>query len=99
MNKGGHIYILTNFKKTVLYIGVTSDLVSRIIQHRNKEFKGSFTDKYNCDVLLHFEQFDSIEEAIKREKYLKGKSRKFKEDVINKSNSNWNNKWEEIKNW
>tara|TARA_R110001592_G_scaffold271645_3_gene538194 strand:- start:2147 stop:2422 length:276 start_codon:yes stop_codon:yes gene_type:complete len=65
--KGGYIYIVSNKTRTVLYIGVTSDLANRVFQH--KEGKGSqFTSKYNCKDLLYYEFFDSIDEAILREK-------------------------------
>ncbi|RZL51879.1 MAG: GIY-YIG nuclease family protein, partial [Pedobacter sp.] len=55
MEKGGCVYILTNAFNTVLYIGVTSDLYSRIIEHRAKIYPASFTSKYNCYKLVYFE--------------------------------------------
>ena len=81
-------YILTNKNKTVLYIGVTSNLEVRIAQHKSKTF-GGFTAKYNVDRLIYFEEFQSIEEAIEREKQLKGKTRKKKELLINTFNPQW----------
>lgn len=83
------IYILTNKNKTVLYIGVTSDLVKRIYQHKSKSYKG-FTSKYNCDQLVYFEEFLDVNLAIAREKQLKSGNRKTKEELINKLNPNWN---------
>jgi len=86
--KKSYVYFLTNKNNTVIYIGVTSNLIKRIYQHKTKFFKG-FTSKYNCDKLVYFEEFDRISEAIKREKLLKAGNRKRKEDLINLENSNW----------
>ena len=54
MERGGYVYILANKNKTTLYTGVTSDLVNRIIEHKEKKFKGSFSAKYNLDILVYF---------------------------------------------
>lgn len=70
MQKGGYIYILTNKNNKVLYVGVTSDLQKRIWQHRNGTYKNAFTSKYNVYKLVYFEEYDSIESAIAREKQL-----------------------------
>ena len=64
MERGGCVYILTNVFNTVLYIGVTSDLFSRITEHRSKVYPDSFTAKYNCFKLVSFEMYPTIEEAI-----------------------------------
>jgi len=89
MKYGGCIYILTNKHHTVLYTRVTSDLQKRIWQHTNKEFLSSFTSKYNCDKLVYYENFIRIEEAIAREKQIKGGSRKAKETLIHNFNPEW----------
>ncbi|MFY0653144.1 MAG: GIY-YIG nuclease family protein [Cyclobacteriaceae bacterium] len=99
MEKGGNIYILTNKNKTVLYVGVTSDLPTRIHQHKTKVFKSSFTTRYNVDRLVYYEVFHSIEEAIAREKQLKGGSRKKKEELIDKFNPEWKDLYSEIMRW
>ncbi|MGI6278312.1 MAG: GIY-YIG nuclease family protein [Patescibacteria group bacterium] len=78
-------YILTNKRNTVLYIGVTSDLIKRIWQHKEKLVAG-FTRKYNINKLIYYEVFDNIREAIKRERYLKGKKRQYKINLIRKKN-------------
>jgi putative endonuclease len=83
--KKSHVYFLTNKNNTVIYIGVTSNLLKRIYQHKTKEF----TSKYNCDKLVYLEEFDSVNEAISREKQLKSGNRKRKEALINLENSNW----------
>lgn len=82
------IYILTNEIHTVLYIWVTNNLSRRIYEHKNKIIKW-FTSRYNCDRLIYFEQTNSIEEAIKREKQIKKRSRDKKEALINIDNPNW----------
>ena len=89
MQKGGYTYILTNKNNTVLYVGVTSDIEKRIWQHRNKIYKNTFTAKYNIYKLVYFEEYDSIESAIAREKQLKAGSRQKKIDLINNKNPQW----------
>ena len=88
--KPGFIYILTNKNNTTLYVGVTSNLPERILEHQLKKYKNSFTAKYNLDKLVYWEAFQEIGDAIGREKQLKGGSRKKKEDLINSMNPNWN---------
>ena len=80
---------MTNKNNTVIYIGVTSDLLKRVYQHKTKTYKG-FTAKYNCDKLIYFEEFDAINLAIAREKQLKSGNRKRKERLINAENPEWN---------
>ena len=80
---------MTNKNNTVVYIGVTSDLIKRVYQHKTKNYKG-FTSKYNCDKLVYFEEFDDINRAIEREKKLKSGNRKKKEELIKLSNPEWN---------
>ena len=87
--KKSFVYIMTNYNKTVIYIGVTSNLIKRVHQHKTKSIKG-FTSKYNCDKLVYFENFSDINQAIAREKQLKSGNRKRKEDLINSINPTWN---------
>jgi len=82
------VYILTNNRNTVLYIGVSSNLVRRIWDHKHKAYYG-FTSKYNVDKLVYYEFFDDIVNAIIREKQLKAGSRQKKVDLINKFNPEW----------
>jgi len=85
-----YVYILTNKGKTVLYTGVTNNLHERLFAHRNPlPFSKSFTARYKCFYLLHFEHFGHIETAIAREKQIKGMSRSKKEALINVSNPEW----------
>lgn len=95
MNKQGYIYIITNTNNTVLYIGVTSNLSGRIFQHKNKVIDG-FSKRYNLTKLVYYEVFDDITSAITREKYLKGKTRKFKNEIIEKFNPEWNDLYDSI---
>jgi putative endonuclease len=89
MEKGGCVYILANDYNTTLYIGVTSNLSARLEEHKNKVYPGSFTARYNCNKLIYYETFYSIEEAIEREKQLKKKSRAYKNKLIEDRNNSW----------
>ena len=91
MPKRGYTYILTNKRHTVLYIGVTSDLEKRMYEHKNRLRKNCFTAKYNIDKLVYYEDFESMEEAIIREKWLKSKNRAKKVAIINSKNPPWSN--------
>jgi putative endonuclease len=95
--KPGFMYIITNFTNTTLYIGVTSDLPKRIIEHKEKRYQNSFSAKYNLNKLVYYEQFQMIGDAIGREKQLKAGSRKTKIDLIEKLNSEWIDLFEDIK--
>jgi putative endonuclease len=95
MPKQFHVYIMTNKSNDILYIGVTSDLVKRVAQHRNKMYEG-FTSKYNCSKLVYFEAGGSAEGAIAREKQLKAGSRKKKIDLIKRQNPEWRDLYEDI---
>ena len=84
-----HIYILTNKNKTVLYIGVTNNLKTRLYEHSNSLNKHSFSHRYKTFFLIYSERFQNVEQAIAREKQLKKWSRKKKEFLINQTNPNW----------
>jgi putative endonuclease len=83
-----HVYILTNHYQTVLYTGITGDLVKRVYQHKKKLLDG-FTKKYNVDRLIYFEETNDVQSAIAREKQLKGWRRSRKVDLINTINPDW----------
>lgn len=83
-----YVYILTNSSNRVLYVGVTNDLERRCYEHKQKLTKGFF-QRYNVDKLIYFEEYDSIECAIFREKQIKGYSRSKKDSLINKFNLEW----------
>lgn len=96
MQRGGFTYIMTNKNNTTLYTGVTSDLVSRNVDHKTGKYPKSFTKKYNLHKLVYFEVFRRIEEAIAREKQIKGMSRAKKEQLINSMNPEWNDLTDQI---
>ncbi len=85
MRNQNAVYIMTNFNNSVLYIGVTNNLLRRVVEHKRKINKG-FSSKYNLKKLVYFEITSSIEDAINREKQLKNWKRKWKMDLIRKSN-------------
>ena len=88
MNKCSYIYILFNNRNGTLYTGVTSDLIRRVYEHKNKAYDG-FTKKYNVDKLGYYEIYDNINIAIEREKQIKSRSRKYKLKLIENLNPNW----------
>ena len=81
--------MMTNKMNTVIYTGVTSGLAERVQQHKDHQYKKAFTAKYQLHKLVYFEQHSDIEQAIAREKQIKGGSRKKKEDLINSTNPGW----------
>jgi putative endonuclease len=94
---GGHVYIISSNNKTTLYVGVTSNLASRVMEHKEKAYPNSFSARYNCVNLVYYRWFDTIMEAIAEEKRIKGGSRKKKEILINSMNPEWNDLYEQIK--
>jgi len=88
-----YVYILASKRNGTLYIGVTSDLIRRVYEHRNKVLPG-FTSKYNVGMLVHFEEFKDIESAISREKQLKKWNRKWKLELIEEWNPGWKDLYE-----
>jgi putative endonuclease len=89
------VYILASRLGGTLYIGVTNDLVRRVYEHRSK-FVPGFTRKYGVDRLIYFEQFNTAEAAITREKQMKKWNRQWKIQLIEKSNPNWDDLFEGI---
>lgn len=83
-----YVYIVTNKKEGALYTGVTSNLIQRIYQHKNSVVD-CFTSKYKLDKLVYYEQHNDIYEAIKREKRIKRWYRKWKIELVEKSNKSW----------
>ena len=90
-----YIYILTNKNNTVLYVGVTNDLIRRVYEHKNKVCEG-FTKKYNIDKLIYYEICKNPLSAIEREKQIKSGSRKKKEVLIDSMNSDWRDLYSSI---
>jgi len=85
----GYVYIMTNNNNSVLYTGVTSELKQRVNQHKSKTHHNSFSARYNLCKLVYYESLESVGEAIKREKQIKGGSRNKKIELINEMNREW----------
>ncbi len=95
MNKRGFVYIMSNPVNTVFYTGVSSNLIQRVYQHKDKQVD-SFTKRYNLIKLVYYEIFDSIENAIIREKQIKGGSRQAKIDLITSFNPEFRDLYDEL---
>lgn len=85
MEKNFYVYIMTNYQETTFYIGVTSDLLRRVVEHKQKAKEG-FSSKYNLTKLVYFESTESSIAAIEREKQLKRWHRKWKINLIKEMN-------------
>jgi putative endonuclease len=99
MHKGGTVYIMANKLRTVIYVGVTSDLRNRVWEHKSHFYKGSFTDKHNCTICVYYCHYSTITEAITFEKQIKKWSRKKKDELITVMNPSWEDLWREIETW
>ena len=95
--KPGFVYIITNKYQTVVYTGVTANLPQRILDHKEKRNPKSFSAKYDLIILVYYEQFQWIGDAIAREKQIKAGSREAKNELIRSSNPNWMDLFDEIK--
>ena len=95
MSKQYYVYIMTNIRNTVLYAGVTNDLIRRVYEHKQKLVDG-FTKKYNIVKLVYYEVFEDIENAILREKHIKAGSRQKKVQLINSMNRGWRDLYDEL---
>jgi putative endonuclease len=85
---GYYVYILSSRLGGTLYIGVTSDLVRRVYEHKTKTADG-FTKEYDVDRLVYYEHYEDVEAAIRREKRLKRYNRGWKISLIEEENPNW----------
>lgn len=95
MGKTAYVYILTSQRNGTLYVGVTSDLQKRVWQHREGELEG-FSKKHGLKMLAWFEVHDDIVDAIAREKAIKKWRRKWKLELIEKTNPEWRDLCDEI---
>jgi len=96
MKNNSYIYIIANKNNTVLYIGVTTNIIKRIFEHRNKLVDG-FSSKYCLYKLVYYEIFDDLESALNREKQLKRWHREWKNNMIESINPNWSDIYDEIR--
>ena len=95
--KSYYVYILASTRNGTLYIGVTNDILRRVYEHKNGLIEG-FTKRYGVYMLVYYEQCDSAESAIQREKRLKFWNRKWKIRLIEEANPEWKDLYEEIVN-
>ncbi|MBU0651078.1 GIY-YIG nuclease family protein [bacterium] len=95
MAKNYYVYILASKKNGTLYVGITSDLIKRVWQHKYKEIEG-FTSQYNIDKLVYYEIFDDPENAINREKRIKKYKRIWKMNLIEANNPHWNDLYNDL---
>ena len=93
--KKSYVYLMANKSNSVIYTGVTSDLIKRVYEHKNKLVEG-FTKKYNVTKLVYFEVFEDIENAIAREKQIKAGSRDKKIELIIEANPDYNDLYDDI---
>lgn len=96
MKRGGSVYIMSNNRNGTLYVGVTSDLIRRAWEHRTKAYPNSFTARYDLIMLVYQEGLPCIEEAIAREKQIKGGSRKKKLALIEGLNPQWRDLYDDL---
>ena len=89
------VYILANKPKGTLYIGVTSNLTQRVWQHKN-DFVDGFTERYGVHRVVWYEVHETMESAITREKALKKWNRAWKIELIEKTNPNWTDLYDEV---
>lgn len=89
------VYLLTNKNHSVIYTGMTNNLLRRMVEHRSKLVPG-FTKKYNVNKLVHYEIFETADSAITREKQIKAGSRAKKLELINTTNPEWRELFEDF---
>jgi putative endonuclease len=100
MTYGGYVYIMTNQWGTTLYVGVTANLVQRVLEHIQRLHPHGFSARYNLNKLVYYEFYERIELAIAREKQIKGGSRRKKLDLINSMNPTWQDLYQsQVKHW
>ena len=92
-----YIYIITNKKEGVLYIGLTKDLKRRIYQHKKKVHPNTFSARYELEKLVYFESFKTEEKARLREKQMKKWKRNWKIELIEKNNPKWEDLYNNLK--
>ena len=90
-----YVYVLANKRRGTTYVGVTSNLVQRVWQHKEEQVEG-FTKRYGIKMLVWFEQHENVEQAILREKQIKNWNRVWKIELIESVNPKWNDLYETI---
>lgn len=97
MNSTAWVYILSTKSQTVLYVGFTRDLPTRIWEHRIRQNPASFTARYFVNKLVYYQGFLSVTEAERAERYIKGKTRAWKKALIGKHNPSWKDLFDDVK--
>ena len=92
------VYIMTNRTQSVLYVGFTTDLPTRVWEHATKQNPAAFTARYAVNRLVYYQGFLSVSEAEQAEKFIKGKTRAWKRALISKQNPRWRDLGAEVKN-
>ncbi len=95
MNKQPAVYVLASKRNGTLYVGVTSDLIKRVWEHKNNVVKG-FTERFSVHQLVWYELHETMESAIRKEKMLKNWKRVWKLELIERSNPNWQDLYETV---
>ena len=95
MGEGGYVYIMASGPHGTLYIGVTSDLAARVHQHKSG-LGSEFCRKYGCTTLVWMEPFPTIVEAIAREKAMKAWKRRWKTELISRTNPDWRDLYQDL---
>jgi putative endonuclease len=93
--KSGYVYIMANKRNGTIYIGVTSDLVERVWQHREAVVPG-FTKRYGCKMLVWFEAFDDLQDTRRRELQMKEWKRRWKLEAIEAMNPTWRDLYNDL---
>jgi len=93
----GFVYIMASRKNGTLYVGVTSDLLHRVFEHRDKAHPKSFTSQYDVNHLVWYQEYDDITDAIAHEKRLKKWRRAWKIELIENSNPYWNDLYQDLR--
>ena len=91
-----YIYLMTNRHKNVLYTGITNNLIRRVYEHKHHLDKGSFTDRYNAELLVYYESTSDVKAAIEREKQIKGWNRKRKNKLVETKNPEWKDLYQNL---
>jgi putative endonuclease len=95
-DKQFYVYVMASGKRGTIYTGVTSDIVSRVYQHKTHYFPDSFTARYNVNRLVWYELQDAADTAIRRERQIKEWRRGWKVELIQKTNPTWRDLWDDI---
>ena len=89
MISGYYVYIMSNRRDNVLYVGFTNDVYRRTIEHKEGIYEKAFSKRYNVSKLVYYEEHSDVEDALRRERLIKRWKRKWKEDLITKFNPDW----------